>query len=607
MWIWILVGIIAVAVIIGIVVILSSGSPKYKPVWTATISSIPENNLDDTLYYPIYFQLQNLNQLKNIEADVYNSGEVMSPLQIKQLFATDITNAISYLETFGTVVWVSESNTYGIFQTTPRQLLSIVPQLKVITASNSYIGTYNNPYKFKYGIVLDYFNFSGEENLTNYTPEEWTQNYGILNQPIGNPQGMYFGIQQEGAFIQNQIGTPSPDRAVGIMTSELPSKTALETLAVQMGYNQDKFTSNWALVYMDPTQDPPLQESVPLYDADDEVNEITLDMCSCFSVRPDSPVVVYFMNAASVNAFSLLPLWSSLELTQYDMPNIWTSSFGLSSEIDSYDYERVSNEYLLVGLGGINTFQASGDQGIYSQLYNSGDVFSEKADITKPDTIKGIFNSPYTVTVGGFTRTQDPEYANSFTENISLTIPQVESEPTTDPGGYYSNFFFASGGGFARGIYNDPQWKKNNSQEYINNNSYTSVNQKITPTGEFSNFSVEIDKQGAIKPDIIYIGNVTIPYQNNYVFLSGTSVSAPFTASIFALLNDLRAENNKQNLPLIIRHLHENPQFFQRVLQGKNNMYNLIGYSVNQNCKWDPVQGLGIPDLEQWRQYSIDF
>ncbi|KAF9286901.1 hypothetical protein BGZ68_002443 [Mortierella alpina] len=140
-----------------------------------------------------------------------------------------------------------------------------------------------------------------------------------------------------------------------------------------------------------------------------------------------------------------------------------------------------------------------------------------------------------------------------------------------------------SGGGFSE-YFQQPAWQRDKVQSYL----------ATTPEAYKDLYNPE----GRAYPDVAAQG---VGFQNivkgMLSYDSGTSASAPVFASVVWHINNARAIRGLQPLGFLNPILYSNPQALNDVLSGNNPGCGTHGF--NATVGWDPVTGLGTPDLSK--------
>lgn len=523
---------------------------NYLPAWEPTnISNLdPETNLYLEVLTPLVG---------------FIPEQITTPEYIKNNYLdVNYEDYLAFLKTKGEITFISESGTYHIIKTKAGNL--------PVKNYGGEIGTLNQPYYWLYHgkrIYIYHFNFAAQPDYKPQVPEVWSKD--MIKQPLGKPQILY----QDVTSLKDPLKISNIRSYLGIYqkTGSLISIPIMQDLAEQLGFNSSKFLDQ--IISYAPTDQIPGYTLIDNQTSEDYVyDELNYDLCMSFLANPES--VIFLFPCGDV---VILPMWVSA--SNGDLPNMWSSSISFSGGVQPEDFKRINEEFRLLWLCGINMFQAAGDQGAWSsQINNSTQKIG--LDIRYPDTSKGILLSSYTITVGGYS--VNAEYPQNNWQNIA--IPMVLPD----------NSFFGTAGGFSRGYHTDPGWKYQVTRKYIN---YTkSITYSVKPDGYLAARDVNLDTQGLAVPVLIGPGGFIF---NNMV-IAGSSLAAPYYASSFALL---QAKVGK--IILLTKYLYENPELTSKFVYGTTSIFNLPGYVATQDTRWDPVQGLGIPDFDKIGEYYL--
>lgn len=482
----------------------------------------------------------------------------------------DYDSYLEFLKQKGQIYWKSDSGTYTILKIKNKNLPGNP------TLYNDMPATLNKEAYWTFNskkIVIVHYNLS-LDSIKPLTQENFTKEFNLQAQGLTQSYPQTKVINDVLQYYSESLN--AKDSTVGIIKfstdpTSNPDFYLMQDLARTLGYNEDKFIEQTETVI--PAENEYGFEFIPTeYNLVSQLNEPTLDLQSIFSVNPDSRVII-FNPIVPGGYLNLLPLWSSLKVP--GAPNMWSSSYAYKSKTSIYDDSRCNQEHYLLWQLGINTFQSSGDFGpLTSQL-----SLSSKIDVTKPDLLEGVFNSSYTISIGGVTKDINDNW---------ITMPRL---PTADDPKY---IYVSSGGGFQRGYHTDPEWKRQKVQTYSDPDS---IQFKINSSWYSSFIPVEIDIQGRASPDIVSFSygkiNSSGSTAQNLIY-TGTSAASPAVASYFALVQSRKGQR-------IFKILHDlyNVDLTKRILNTRTFSGNLAGYQAVSDAEWDPVQGLGILDTEK--------
>mmetsp|Transcript_14785 Transcript_14785/g.57998 ORF Transcript_14785/g.57998 Transcript_14785/m.57998 type:complete len:543 (-) Transcript_14785:60-1688(-) len=227
---------------------------------------------------------------------------------------------------------------------------------------------------------------------------------------------------------------------------------------------------------------------------------------------------------------------------QTDAPLVHSISYGeYGGQYNNNTVQRVSNEFMKMGVRGISIFVASGDNGV-----GCGErCTSQEFDFP---------SSPYCTMVGATQSTNSGEVGASF-----------------------------SSGGFSKDYWR-PSWQEDAVTDYFNSGVRM-------PNDDF-------DQNGRGYPDVSAIGvSLEVVVRGRSEPVSGTSCSAPVFGGIIALINAERAMAGKSSMGYINPWVYQNPSMFFDITSGDNSYMCCAGFKAAAG--WDPVTGLGTPNYSQ--------
>merc|ERR1712113_420387 len=268
------------------------------------------------------------------------------------------------------------------------------------------------------------------------------------------------------------------------------------------------------------------------------------------AVAPEVPLTVIYNNE-----YSLLN-WANQINSMSDAPLVHSVSYG-NDEIQqsSREYMLTCNTaFMKAGVKGLSILFASGDQGVCGR--SGCGLFMHSR--FHPDFPAA---SPYITAVGG------TDFAG------------------TDIGD--ETAWADSGGGFSDN-FDIPSYQKDAVAAYK-----ASSDADLPPQNLRNN-------TGRGYPDIAALGGQKAPYcvAVNGLFegVAGTSASSPVTAGVFALLNGLRASQNKAPLGFLNPFIYQNSGAFQDVQSGCNGGGRKYCFKAVKG--WDAATGWGTPNYE---------
>jgi len=277
--------------------------------------------------------------------------------------------------------------------------------------------------------------------------------------------------------------------------------------------------------------------------------EAELDIEYIKGVAPNVPLTVIYNSQ-----YSLLN-WANQINSMPDVPLVHSVSYG-NDEIQQSGRQYMltcNTAFMKAGAKGISILFASGDQGVCGR---SGCGFLTHARF-HPDFPAG---SPYITAVGG-------------TDFVGTSIGD-ETAWSDGGGGFSDNFDI-------------PEYQKDAVAAYK-----ASPDADLPPANLWNNTGRY--------PDIAALGGQKAPYcvtaNGAFEGVAGTSASSPVAAGVFALLNGLRASQNKAPLGFLNPFIYQNPTAFQDVTSGVNGAGRKYGFKAVKG--WDAATGWGTPDYE---------
>ncbi|KAG0001763.1 hypothetical protein BGZ80_011437 [Entomortierella chlamydospora] len=234
-------------------------------------------------------------------------------------------------------------------------------------------------------------------------------------------------------------------------------------------------------------------------------------------------------------------------LGQYKIPQTISISYGDVEQTVPKDYaERTCNMFAQLGAKGTSVIVSSGDGGVQESPANDG---------TEETRFNPIFpaSCPFVTSVGA-TRYISPEQAANFSS------------------GGFSNYF------------GRPEYQER------------AVSQFLGGLGE--KYNGLYNKAGRGFPDVSAQGvNCLIVQGGKPVLVGGTSCSAPIFAAIVSLINDDRLAHGKSPMGFLNPWLYSTNGIsaLTDITKGSNPGTGPRGFDAGVG--WDPVTGLGTPDL----------
>ncbi|CAF1075890.1 unnamed protein product [Adineta steineri] len=265
-------------------------------------------------------------------------------------------------------------------------------------------------------------------------------------------------------------------------------------------------------------------------------------------------------------------------------------------------YIRANIEFMKLTIRGITVLVASGDDGVndyYADCTNT--IFNPEF----PNT------SPFITSVGATTLV-----------NVQYNALQDQPPVCTDRGPLYPCVsggdetavsvngqpfnLFTSGGGFSN-IFSQPSYQKDSINDYFRNEQHY-----LNKTPEYYPPSSMYNRYGRAYPDVAALGvrALTVINDTNYLY-GGTSMSSPLWAGIVSILNSRSIQITGKTLgflnPLLYKMAKECPECFKDITVGNNKCTQTVctdqcrGFQAA--CGWDPVTGLGTPNVGNMLQY----
>merc|ERR1719436_45476 len=278
--------------------------------------------------------------------------------------------------------------------------------------------------------------------------------------------------------------------------------------------------------------------------------ECELDIEYIKAVAPEIPLTDVY-----ASAYSLLT-WANKISSMTSPPQVHSVSYGNDEKQQtSTEFMYTCNTaFMKAGARGISILFASGDQGVCGRE-GCGLITHSRFHPDFPAA------SPYITAVGG------TDFAGS----------DIGDETAwSDSGGGFSDTF------------DIPEYQKDAVAAYK-----SSADADLPPANLWNN-------TGRGYPDIAALGGQKAPYcvavNGAFEGVAGTSASSPVAAGIFALLNGLRASQNKAPLGFLNPFIYQNPSAFQDVTSGVNGGGRVYGFKAIKG--WDAATGWGTPNYE---------
>ncbi|CAF1403428.1 unnamed protein product [Adineta steineri] len=263
---------------------------------------------------------------------------------------------------------------------------------------------------------------------------------------------------------------------------------------------------------------------------------------------------------------------------------------------------RANIEFMKLASRGITVLAASGDDGANSQF----------ADCTNTMFIPVYpASSPFVTAVGATTLV-----------NVQYKVLQDQPPICTDRGPLYLCVsdgdetavsvngqpfnLFTSGGGFSN-IFSQPSYQKDAVNHYFQNEQHY-----LNKTPEYYPPSSMYNRSGRAYPDVAALGvdGFFVINGTNQLY-GGTSMSSPLWAGIVSILNSRSIKITGKTLgflnPLLYKMAKECPECLKDITVGNNKCTSTICTDqckgFHAACGWDPVTGLGTPNVGNILEY----
>jgi len=301
--------------------------------------------------------------------------------------------------------------------------------------------------------------------------------------------------------------------------------------------------------------------------------------------------------------------WSVDFLHRRDVPEVVSISWGWSetdqcggsvgvcvNETSKQYVERTNVEFMKIGLRGVTICVASGDAGSPDRINEGCNSNSGKYGYTN---MNPVFpgGSPWVLSVGA-------TYVVQNTGNFHYQTPICDGTLGTCTNGIkeegirYDVNSWTSGAGFTHWD-KTPQWQKSYVDKYLSSGV-------TLPNSKYYN------SKGRAYPDVATFGhNCATSVDGAFMGVDGTSCSSPLMAGIVANLNSYQKSRGKPTLgfinPLLYKMYGENSRTFNDITVGYSYCTEVMccstdfGYIAAKG--WDPVSGLGSPNVEEMRKY----
>ncbi|PSK33926.1 Protease KEX1 [Elsinoe australis] len=260
------------------------------------------------------------------------------------------------------------------------------------------------------------------------------------------------------------------------------------------------------------------------------------------------------------------------------LSNVLSVSYGqIEGALPEFYQRRQCTEWAKLALQGVSVIYASGDSGVANR-FNAG--YPNSCLNGDPDQLY--------VDVNG------TRYSPSFPVNCPyITAVGATTLNGADvASGERAVSSFGSGGGFSN-IFEAPAYQADVVAAFQSQYGPDYGPNVYNNTGKARGF-----------PDVSAIGlNVATVFNGSTLGVGGTSASAPIFAGIVTLLNEARLAIGKGPVGFLNPTLYANPDAFNDITIGSNPGCGTGGFNATPG--WDPVTGLGTPNVEKLRDVFL--
>lgn len=566
-------------VVILVVTFLSIYSKEilFVPSATANLYIPVEKSEIVLLQFIVYLPL--INDINTVENELISKKEVLTVPQLRQKFVDENirSSCLQWLNDNGIVLWESSSGTVVNWQCSS----AFVDSLPQLYETDIFIGTLNDQIYLPFGMVALGLNLV-DSNPERKNIKEWTSQLSLTNTSIQSSGFDYDLIQS------NPVPTSS---YIGLFEINVIGTGTLETFCqfynnkYQTTYPLNYFNDRVIYINFDPQfnyQTIPLTNNSFDYDYYHH-GEALLDILICLENNPNAIVLCFSLPA---NPNPLAVIYASINI--FPSLRVFSSSIMHPAKISVEDYSRIRLESRLMGMLGITLFQCSGDQSSW-MLFN-GDTENQKFSLPNSDINLGFLLGDGVIKLGGYEKLGD--------KNVSMNLLNAT------PNNILSKIF-GSTGGYFRG-YPVTDFKNN----YKNSYSYPySICDMMDVNGKlFRIKGCQVDTNGDISPDLVYLSAIHLLDDEKYPDF-GTSMAAPYMAILYFNILQQRVNSGKSLIPCFYKMIYS-PNLepaLSRLITGRLSLYNIPGFSNDQNSMWNPLNGRGIPDIEKLTEMLLKY
>jgi tripeptidyl-peptidase-1 len=258
-------------------------------------------------------------------------------------------------------------------------------------------------------------------------------------------------------------------------------------------------------------------------------------------------------------------------LSDNEIPPTISTSYGDDEQSVPPAYaQRVCQSFAQLGSRGVTLLFSSGDSGVGSMSPNSDrcDIHPDpEVDVNAVPNFLPAFPAgcPYVTTVGATKGLG----LDSFSMEVAAGYPADVSN-------------YSSGGGFSN-YFSRPAWQEDVVGAYMTSLTSDEVDPSM------------YNHSGRAYPDLAANGqHYSVVWDQSFIFVDGTSASAPTMASVIALLNDDLLANGRSPLGFMNPWLYSiGKAGFTDIISGSARGCGVAGFPAKAG--WDAVSGFGTP------------
>jgi len=301
--------------------------------------------------------------------------------------------------------------------------------------------------------------------------------------------------------------------------------------------------------------------------------------------------------------------WAADFVNRKDIPQVVSISWGWNelyqcsitrclNETSREYVERTNVELMKIAARGTTILVSSGDAGSPGRTNENCKSYKNEYGWNH---INPVFpsGSPWVLSVGA---TYSIEADGRFDYQTNVCNDRKSgitcSNAFNEAGATYSKIGWTSGSGFTH-------WNKMPDWQHSAVNGYLTSGIQL-PDSKYFNAN------GRAYPDVSAFGHLCALYNGNYwSYGDGTSCSSPIFAGIIANLNSYQITRGRPLLgfvnPLFYKMYSETPSTFNDILLGNSSCTEFMccgaDYGFKATKGWDPVGGLGTPNVGEIKKY----